>query len=109
MSLVKITIENLGQKEVPVNPPGQSALLCFQQARIDWMHSCGGKGRCTTCKMIVLEGMENLSNESPAEKNYERQGLLRENERLACQVRVLGDIRIRVPAASKLPHVQYTD
>ncbi len=109
MSLVKITIENLGQKEVGVPSPGISALSCFQSARVDWMHSCGGKGRCTTCKMIVIEGQDQLSLESPAELMYERQGQLKSNERLACQAKVWGNIRVRVPGGSKLPHLKYTD
>ncbi len=106
--MVKIIIENLGQKELPLTENNKTALHQFQINYIDWMHECGGKGRCTTCKMIVLEGMENLSGQTQAEKKYEQEGLLKRNERLACQVRVTGELRIRVPDESKLPHIKYS-
>ena len=107
--MVKIIIENLGQKEVPLTELNKTALYQFHANYIDWMHECGGKGRCTTCKMIVLKGMEHLSGVTHVEKKYAEEGLLRENERLACQVRVSGDITVKVPEGSKLPHIKYTD
>jgi ferredoxin, 2Fe-2S len=42
------------------------------------------------------------------EERYAEKGELLPNERLACQVCVLGDIRIAVPEESKLPHLKYT-
>ncbi|NOT75516.1 MAG: (2Fe-2S)-binding protein [Cyclobacteriaceae bacterium] len=106
--MVKIIIENLGQKEVEVRELNKTALYHFQTNYIDWMHECGGKGRCTTCKMAVRQGMENLSGITHAEKKYKEEGLLKEGERLACQVRVNGDLTIQVPDESKLRHIQYT-
>ena len=106
--MVKIIIENLAQKEVLASEANKTALYQLQTNYIDWMHECGGKGRCTSCKMIVLKGMENLSSLTPAEKKYGQEGLLKSDERLACQVRVLGDITVRVPDESKLGHMKYT-
>ncbi|MBL7863459.1 MAG: (2Fe-2S)-binding protein [Cyclobacteriaceae bacterium] len=106
--MVKIVIENLGQKELALTDLNKSALQQFQAHFVDWMQSCGGKGRCTSCRMIVLKGGESLGRLSPAEKKYSDQGLLRANERLACQVRIVEDLVIRVPEDSKLPHVTYT-
>lgn len=106
--MVKIVIENLAGKVVDVNDPSKSALAHFQENRIDWMQSCGGKGRCTTCKFIVLDGMANLSPLTPAEDRYRRQFALGSNERLSCQVRVTGTIRVEVPKEFQLPHLTYT-
>ena len=106
--MVKIIIENLGQKELVLTDFKGSALQHFQAHFVDWMHACGGKGRCTTCRMIILKGAERLGRLTPAEEKYRRAGLLRENERLACQVNVAGDLTIRVPEDSKLPHLTYT-
>lgn len=106
--MVKIIIENLGQKEVPVTRTDEPALRHIQAQGIDWMHACGAKGRCTTCRMIVLKGSEGLGPHTAAELKYRKAGLLLENERLACQVRVSGDIVVRVPDDSKLPHLKYT-
>jgi ferredoxin, 2Fe-2S len=106
--MVKIVIENLAQKELSPVDQSKSILQVAQSDFIDWMHSCGGKGRCTTCKMIIVDGMENLSPLSPAEMKYREQGELAENERLACQARASGTCRIRIPDESKMPHMHYT-
>jgi 2Fe-2S ferredoxin len=105
--MVKIVIENWGQKKLISEEMAKTALAHFLENRLDWMHSCGGKGRCTTCKMIVVEGMVNLSEPTPAEINYRKLGALKENERLCCQAKVMGDLRVRVPEANKLPHISY--
>lgn len=106
--MVKIVIENLAQKELSPVDPSKSILNVLQSNFIDWMHACGGKGRCTTCKMIVVEGMDQLSPLTPAEVKYRSLGHLAENERLACQTRTVGSCRIRVPEESKMPHMEYT-
>ncbi len=107
--MVKIVIENLDKKELVVNNPSKTVLNHLQDHFLDWMHSCGAKGRCTTCKMVVLNGVENLSEYSEAEIKYKNKGELSENERLACQAKTSGDIIIRVPNSGKLPHMNYSD
>jgi 2Fe-2S ferredoxin len=107
--MVKITIENLAQKTVTSENQQIPALRILHENGVDWMHACGGKGRCTTCKMIVVKGMENLSSLTPAELKYRKEQTLSLNERLACQVRVLGDISIRIANEYKLPHLKYTE
>lgn len=105
--MAKILIENL-EKAIDVTDKTRPLLFLLQDEFIDWMHACGGKGRCTTCKAIIIEGMDNLSATTRAEDRYAEKGALRSNERLACQVRVLGDIRISVPDECKLPHLKYS-
>ena len=105
--MVKIVIENLGGKEVISNDRHQSALAIILSNSIDWMHACGGKGRCTTCKMLITHGSQNLGEMTAAELAYLRQGALSKQERLACQALVRGDIVIRVPEEGKLPHLTY--
>jgi len=107
--MVKIVIENLAQKEVTGNGKRTSVLKLFQLNYIDWMHTCGGKGRCTTCKMVVLEGADQLTALSEAELNYQKKGYLNRNERLACQAIVVGVCKVRVPEECKLPHLVYSD
>jgi ferredoxin len=50
--------------------------------------NCGGKARCGTCRVRVLEGVKNLSAPSP----FERKRLPdpAEGVRLACQANVRG-------------------
>ena len=45
----KITISNLGQKVVDfniINGSPLSLLALLQENDLDWMHACGGNGRC---------------------------------------------------------------
>jgi ferredoxin, 2Fe-2S len=86
-----------------------SILEILQQNRIDWMHACGAKGRCTTCKARVVEGVEHLGPLTPHEQRYADKGQLKANERLACQCQVEDSLTIVVPEASKLPHMTYSD
>jgi len=107
--MVKIVIENLGKKELEINNSQRTVLDHLQEHYIDWMHACGAKGRCTTCKMEVVRGEGNLTKTTDAELKYRQLGQLSLKERLACQVKALGDIIIRVPEEGKLPHISYTD
>jgi 2Fe-2S ferredoxin len=107
--MAKIVIENLSGKVVNIAPQSRSILAALQSERVDWMHACGGKGRCTTCKLIVVQGQAELSEKTAAEVRYAEEGKLFANERLACQVQAFGDLVVRVPEEGKLPHLKYDD
>src|SRR5687768_13996097 len=98
----KLTVQNLGGATVNVRP-AQSVLHAVQAAGIDWMHACGGKGRCTSCRMIVKAGLDQISPLTAAEQKYREAGRLKANERLTCQCTLLGDVTARVPNQTKLP------
>lgn len=107
----KITISNLDNLTIETNDTGKTVLSIIQENFVDWMHACGAKGRCTTCKMIVWEGMNNLSEPNQAELRFSKLGKLNlQLERLACQSIIkTGDVTIEVPESSKLPHMKYSD
>lgn len=107
--MVKIVIENLGQKEVEVSRLDWPVLRHLQANQVDWMQACGAKGRCTTCRMKVLQGIESLAPLTPAEIKYRKAGLLLKDERLACQAVAKGSLVIHVPEDSRLPHMKYTE
>ncbi len=107
--MAKITIQNLGGREMVVQDYSKSALANFRFNQLDWMHACGGKGRCTTCRFRIIEGANHLASLTKPEERYREQGLLQPNERLACQVIVLDDVVISVPDDCKLPHLQYSE
>jgi len=74
------------------------------------MQACGKKGRCTTCKMLILEGLENLSLETPQELQFRSLGRLAPSERLACQTQLLKkSLTIKVLDPYKFPHLMYTE
>jgi 2Fe-2S ferredoxin len=106
----KLILQNLYNAEVEFSNEGISVLHQIQARRIDWMHACGGRGRCTTCKMIVIAGSENLSELTKAELTYQNASRLKSNERLTCQCQILaGEVIARIPDANKLPHMHYSD
>ena len=103
-----LTIENLPCAAVEV-PAGATLLAALQAAGQDWMHACGAKGRCTTCRVQVSGGLENLSPPTVAELRYQAAGRLLPTERLTCQARLpTGCVTGRVPEAVQLPHVRYS-
>lgn len=104
----KLILQNLNQKEVLVAPE-QKILAAISIAGIDWMHACGGKGRCTTCRIIILEGMAGFGDLHPPEIKFRQQGRLKENERLTCQCTLVSDALGRVPEQTKFPHQRYSD
>lgn len=108
--MASIVIRNLGEKTIQNPNLSKPLLWIFFENGIDWMHACGGKGRCTTCKAIIEKGSENLIPKSPVELRYESQNLLAANERLCCQAKIIdGAIEVSVPEESKLPHVKYSN
>jgi ferredoxin, 2Fe-2S len=104
----KLTVQNLAQPEVKI-APGQTLLKALQAQGHDWMHACGGKGRCTTCRIIVQQGLEHFSPLTDAEIRYRTRGRLKDNERLTCQCTLIsGDAIGKVPEQTKLPHINYS-
>lgn len=104
-----LTVQNLSDLKVKADE-GQTLLEALQAAGIDWMHACGGKGRCTTCRIIVKQGMEHISPLTENELRYRNNGRLKENERLTCQcILKEGDALGKVPEQTKLPHITYSN
>ncbi len=72
-----------------------------QRAGIKWPTICGGKAECGVCYIELLEGAAHTSR--PLLNEQHRLALtnakpLRGGEmRLACQLRVLGDVRVYRP------------
>ena len=107
--MVQICIQNLGNRRIDSVDTSRKVIEIIHENGIDWMHSCGKKGRCTTCKMLILEGRENLSLETPQELQFRSLGRLAPSERLACQTQLLKkSITIKVLDPYKFPHLMYT-
>ena len=105
--MAKLIVQNLGSLTVNVSAP-QTVLQGIQATGLDWMHACGAKGRCTTCRVEVITGMENLSSETAPELKYRAAGRLKKTERLTCQATVLqSEVKVRVPKPVQLPHQKY--
>ncbi|MCB2379363.1 (2Fe-2S)-binding protein [Hymenobacter sp. BT635] len=104
-----LTVQNLPGAVVSV-PAGATLLAALQAAGHDWMHACGAKGRCTTCRLEVVGGLDSLTPPTDAELRYRAAGRLLPHERLTCQTRLPeGEVLGRVPRATMLPHLRYDD
>ena len=108
----KITISNQGQKVVDFNLNNETpstVLTILQENNIYWMHACGAKGRCTTCRLNIIDGQDNFSDKTQAEIDFLEAGRILDTQRMACQAIPLDDIEIEVPEKCKLPGVNYTN
>lgn len=105
----RIVIQNLFNREINSNAAHCKVIELIHENGIDWMHACGKKGRCTTCKIIVKSGIENLSPKTPAEEKFSSLGRLKTNERLSCQAELIsGEVVVRVAEINKFPHIEYS-
>ena len=104
----KLRVQNLANLEVEV-AEGQTLLKALQAQGTDWMHACGGKGRCTSCRIIVQDGQQHFAPLTAAEIRYRERGRLKDNERLTCQCTLTGgEVTGKVPEQTKLPHISYS-
>ncbi len=75
-------------------PPGFSVLEASRWAGVPHASVCGGRGRCSTCRVRVTRGSEHLAAPGPVERRtLERIGNP-VGVRLACQIRPLADIEV---------------
>jgi Na+-transporting NADH:ubiquinone oxidoreductase subunit F len=89
--LCKITINDNQELEVD---GGGNLLSMLTVEKIFIPSACGGRGTCGLCKLKVLEGAGPLL---PTEEPYLEKDERESNVRLACQVKVRGDLKIEIP------------
>ncbi|PHN06635.1 NADH:ubiquinone reductase (Na(+)-transporting) subunit F [Flavilitoribacter nigricans] len=90
---VKIVIN--GDEENPLMvSPGSSLLSALGDKNVFLPSACGGGGTCAMCECHVDEGGGDVL---PTEMNHLTRREVADNMRLACQVKVRQDMKIRVP------------
>lgn len=85
-------------------PRGFSILEVSRWGRRQHASVCGGRARCTTCRVRILEGLEDLPSPGPAEQSALQRIGAPERVRLACQVRPHHDVCVAplmTPAAQR--------
>jgi adenylate cyclase len=75
---------------------GQSVLEVSRSNGIPHPSACGGRGRCSSCRVLILEGQDVLSAPSALEKRLLDRIRAPKNVRLACQIRPNGSLSLRV-------------
>ena len=104
-------MSEISVKNLTINPiriaDKNTKLFSILLQHTDIMHACGGKGRCTTCKVRVLAGRISPEPLTAAELKFQQLGRLLSGERLSCQVECSVDLDLEIPDDSKLPHLSY--
>lgn len=62
---------------------------------VTFAHACGGRARCSTCRVWVREGLENCPARNGAEQAMADRLGLDDHVRLACQLRPTADLTVR--------------
>jgi adenylate cyclase len=76
-------------------PLGSTLLEISRSAGVPHAAVCGGRGRCTTCRVMVLEGLEELPAPNPTEAAALARIDAPPGVRLACQIRPGGPLKVR--------------
>ncbi len=76
-------------------PTGDALLYALAEEGITLPTTCGGTGSCAWCKCKVLKGGGRITDR---ELPYFSRTQVKDHWRLACQVRVLRDMEVEVPA-----------
>ena len=87
-----ITYQNETAIEVDTSIPILHASL---QHGIPHTHVCGGNARCSTCRVLILAGLENCIPRNEKEQKMAIRRRFSPNVRLACQTTVTGDVLLR--------------
>src|SRR5678816_3859265 len=91
----KLTVEGYGTFDAP---EGKRLVRAIEQdAHVDILHACGGNARCTTCRVVFVEGEPARHTAAEVERLTAR-GLT--GVRLSCQI--LCDHDMTVQAISRL-------
>ncbi len=80
-------------RSVPI-VPGATVLETLREHAIPHASVCGGRARCTTCRILVTKGFDQLSVPSGLEAKALARIVATAGIRLACQIRPSADISI---------------
>ena len=89
----KILINGNDEKS-PTVKPGSSLLSSLASHNVFIPSACGGGGTCSQCKCQVLSGGGDIL---PTEVSHFSRSEIKDNYRLACQVKVKGDMEVKIP------------
>ncbi len=109
LSFVKAKVVKSGDCKIFVNEDptplvvsaGTNLLFTLANQKIFLPSACGGGGTCAMCKCQILEGGGNIL---PTETGQLTRRQQKEHYRLACQVKVRNDLKIKIP--DEVFHIQ---
>jgi len=80
--------------ELEINK-AETILEASLEAGIPHTHACGGQARCSTCRVMILEGLEGCAPRNEKEQILADKLHFSPAIRLACQTRCTGKVKIR--------------
>ena len=96
------TIRSLTDDRVLEAATQETVLEVTLRAGIQHTHVCGGRARCSTCRVRVVEGLHHVQPRNDAEAALSARLKLPDDIRLACQTRITGDVTIRRAVVDEL-------
>lgn len=82
-------------RTIKVEDPLDSILDISIANKIPHLHECGGNGHCTTCRVRIIDGFNNLTKPTNREVEMRSQRNWDPSIRLACQTKVRGEVAIQ--------------
>ena len=65
---------------------------------IDIDHSCEGGASCGTCRVIIIDGLDNLHQRNSLEQEMADDRSFDPSERLACQTKLISSFKFKLPS-----------
>lgn len=97
----KIFYKNFDKKVE--NQPGDSILETSLQNDIPHAHACGGNAACSSCRICILDGIENLLERNEKEAKLAEELGFTDDIRLGCQTKInQGDITVRLSVLDEI-------
>jgi len=78
-------------------PEGMCLLDASERLGLELRHDCGGFATCSTCRILILEGTDHLTEIDLDEENMLEEAELSDPFRLSCQAKIQGDVVVQIP------------
>lgn len=90
-----VPVRYVGHGEIALRP-GSTLLEGSRANHIPHPSLCGGRGRCSTCRILVVSGQETLPDPTPAERTVLSRISAPARVRLACQIRPRSPLTVQI-------------
>jgi len=100
----KVSFQSIGRSGEVTD--GTNLLQAAEQMGLELRHDCGGFANCSTCRVVIESGIENLTEIEFDEENMLDVAELVPPYRLACQAKVYGDVVVKIPEAETVQDVR---
>ncbi|MBA3313736.1 MAG: (2Fe-2S)-binding protein [Planctomycetota bacterium] len=89
----QLTVENVGTFEIPAGK--RLVLALTEDAGTDQLHACGGKAKCTTCRVEFISGEPDVLTRAERDVLLAK-GVTTPGVRLSCQIPMENDMEVRL-------------